>query len=190
MLNHISLMGRLTADPDVAVVGSGISRASFTLAVNRDVKNKETGQYDSDFIDIVAWRGTADFVGKYFQKGQLVAVEGRLQIESYTDREGVRRRAAKVQAERVHFAEKKQDYAGNSPGNQSYASGFTPPPPPSAAPTYTPPQAPAYGGAGASGIPSATAPVYQVPELEPVSSSNGDQFRDLSPRSNEEDLPF
>ncbi len=128
MLNHIALLGRLTDNPVLRTVSSGINNAKFTLAVNRDFKNKDTGDYETDFIDITCWRGTADFVSKYFTKGQLVVVEGRLEINSYTDKEGVRRRAANVVASQVHFAESRRD-SGN----------FTPAP-------YGGAQAPAYGG--------------------------------------------
>lgn len=122
MLNHIALLGRLTDNPVLRSVGAGISCANFTLAVNRDFKNKDTGDYETDFLDIVAWRGTADFVSKYFTKGQLVVVEGRVETSSYTDRENVRRRKWQVIANQVHFAEGKRD------GGNNYATGFNPPP--------------------------------------------------------------
>lgn len=181
MLNHITLMGRLTDNPDLRSVGSGISTVSFTIAVNRDFKNKETGNYEADFIDIQAWRHTAEFVSKYFTKGQLVAVEGRLQIESYTDREGVKRRAARVVASQVHFAEGRRD---SESGQTNYATGFTPPPANEnnfapAPSNYTPP-----ASAGGYSTPSAGgANPYQTP-------SNSDQFRTVVGPESEEDLPF
>lgn len=119
-MNHICLLGRLTDNPVLRSVSSGISNAKFTLAVNRPFKNKDSGENEADFIDITCWRGTADFVGKYFTKGQLVAVEGRLEINSYTDQQGVRRRGAQVVASQVHFAEPRRDGGGG--GN------FTPAP--------------------------------------------------------------
>ena len=94
MLNHIVLMGRLTRDPELRRTGSGISVASFTLAVDRDFASKdarESGERETDFIDIVAWRSTADFVSRYFTKGRMAVVEGRLQIRDWTDKDGGKR---------------------------------------------------------------------------------------------------
>lgn len=107
MLNHITIMGRLTRDPDLRKTDSGISVASFTLAVDRDRKN-DTGTRDTDFIDCVAWRGTADFVADYFTKGKLAAVSGRLQIREWTDKNDNKRKTAEVVADNVYFAESKQ----------------------------------------------------------------------------------
>ena len=107
-LNKVILMGRLTRDPELRTTNNGTSVASFSLAVERDFKNRETGERETDFIDIVAWRQTADFVSQYFQKGQLAAVEGRLQIRDWTDTDGHKRRAAEVVAQSVYFAGQKQ----------------------------------------------------------------------------------
>ncbi|MDR0293390.1 MAG: single-stranded DNA-binding protein [Oscillospiraceae bacterium] len=107
MLNKIILMGRLTREPELRTTQSGISVTSFTLAVDRDFQRGEERQ--TDFIDIVAWRGTADFVHKYFRKGQLVAVAGRLQSRKWEDKEGNKRVSFEVVADEVHFAERKQD---------------------------------------------------------------------------------
>lgn len=107
MLNKIILMGRLTREPELRTTQNGISVASFTLAVERDFQRGEERQ--TDFIDIVAWRGTADFVHKYFRKGQLVAVTGRLQSRKWEDKDGNKRTSFEVVTEEVHFAEKKQD---------------------------------------------------------------------------------
>ncbi|MBQ4244581.1 MAG: single-stranded DNA-binding protein [Clostridia bacterium] len=107
MLNQITLMGRLTAAPDVRTTPSGISVTRFTLAVERDFKDRD-GNKQTDFIDVVTWRSTADFVGRYVNKGQLVCVNGSLQTRSYEDREGNKRKAFEVVAENVYFCEKKE----------------------------------------------------------------------------------
>ena len=109
MLNHIVLMGRLTRDPELHRTGSGTAVASFSLAVDRDFQSRDSGERETDFIDIVAWRSTAEFVDKYFTKGQMAVVSGRLQIRSWTDKEGARRRTAEVVAENVYFGEPKRD---------------------------------------------------------------------------------
>ena len=117
MLNRIVLMGRLTRDPEIRHTQSGASVASFTLAVDRDFKSRESGERSTDFIDIVAWRATADFVGKYFTKGRMAVVEGRLQIRDWTDRDGGKRRSAEVVADNVYFADSKRD--GDNGGSYS-----------------------------------------------------------------------
>lgn len=110
MLNAVCLMGRLTRDPELKTTGSGVSVTSFTLAVDRAyVKQGEDRQ--ADFIDVVAWRGTADFVCKYFRKGQLIAVQGSIQTRIYTDKDGNKRKAVEVVAGNVHFAEGKKESA-------------------------------------------------------------------------------
>ena len=108
MLNHIVLMGRLTRDPELRRTGSGIAVASFTLAVDRDFKS-QNGEKECDFIDVVAWRSTGEFVSKYFTKGSMAVVSGRLQIRAWTDKEGNKRKAFEVVADNVHFAEPKRD---------------------------------------------------------------------------------
>ena len=101
MLNHIVLMGRLTRDPELRRTGSGLAVVSFSLAVDRDFGNRETGDRETDFIDIVAWRNTAEFVSKYFTKGRMAVVSGRLQIRNWTDKEGHKRRSAEDVADNV-----------------------------------------------------------------------------------------
>lgn len=108
MLNHIVLMGRLTRDPELRHTGSGISVASFTLAVDRDSKS-QNGEKECDFIGIVAWRNTAEFVSKYFDKGSMAVVSGRLQIRAWTDKDGNKRRSAEVVADNVYFGSSKRD---------------------------------------------------------------------------------
>lgn len=108
MLNHIVLMGRLTRDPELRRTGSGTAVASFSLAVERDYAPQGQDR-ETDFIDVVAWRSTAEFVDKYFTKGQMAVVSGRLQIRSWTDKEGNKRRTAEVVADNVYFGEPKRD---------------------------------------------------------------------------------
>ena len=107
MLNHITIMGRLTAAPELRTTPSNISVTRFTLAVERDFKDRD-GNKRTDFIDCVAWRSTADFVGKYVNKGQLVCVSGSLQTRTYEDKDGNKRKAVEVVAENVYFCEKKE----------------------------------------------------------------------------------
>ena len=109
MLNHIVLMGRLTRDPELRRTGSGIAVASFSLAVDRDFgSSANNGEKETDFIDIVAWRNTAEFVSKYFTKGRMAVVSGRLQIRNWTDKEGNKRRSAEVVADNVYFGDSKR----------------------------------------------------------------------------------
>ncbi len=102
MMNQISLMGRLTHDPELRRTGSGVAATSFALAVDRDYL--KDGERETDFIDCVAWRQTAEFVAKYFSKGQLCGVVGRLQFRNWTDKDGNKRRSAEVIVERIYFA--------------------------------------------------------------------------------------
>ena len=108
MLNKIILMGRLTRDPELRRTGSGTAVTSFSLAVDRDFKS-QGGEKETDFIDIVAWRNTAEFVSKYFTKGRMAVVEGRLQMRDWTDRDGNKRRTAEVVADNVYFGDSKRD---------------------------------------------------------------------------------
>ena len=114
MLNHIVLMGHLTRDPELRHTGSGVAVASFTLAVDRDFQSKDTQEKAVDFIDIVAWRNTAEFVSKYFTKGRMAAVSGRLQIRNWTDKDGNKRRSAEVVADNVYFGDSKRDGTQNT----------------------------------------------------------------------------
>lgn len=117
MLNKIILMGRLTRDPELRRTQTGTAVASFSLAVDRDYKAKGA-EKETDFIDIVAWRNTAEFVSKYFSKGRMAVVEGRLQVRSYTDKEGNNRRVAEVVADNIYFGDSKKD--GGNTGSGSY----------------------------------------------------------------------
>lgn len=114
MLNHITIMGRLTRDPELRYTQSQTPVASFTLAVDRDYGGRDGGEKQTDFIDCVAWRQTAEFVSKYFQKGSMAVVSGRLQIRDWTDREGGKRRSAEVVVDNVYFGESRRRDSGDS----------------------------------------------------------------------------
>lgn len=114
MLNHITIMGRLTADPELRRTSNGVSVASFTLAVDRDRRNKDTGDRDADFIRCTAWRYTAEFVSKYFAKGQMAVVSGRLRMDLYTDQQGNKRTSAEVQVDNIYFGDSKKADKSNS----------------------------------------------------------------------------
>ena len=120
MLNKIFLMGRLTRDPELRRTGGGTPVTSFSLAVDRDFKG-QNGEKETDFIDVVAWRNTAEFVSKYFTKGRMIVVDGRLQIRDYTDRDGVQRRAAEVVADNVYFGDSVRDGGQQTAAAPSYA---------------------------------------------------------------------
>ena len=166
MLNHIVIMGRLTRDPELRRTGSGIAVTSFSLAVDRDFGGRDGGERETDFIDCVAWRHTGEFVSKYFTKGRMAVVSGRLQIRSWTDKDGNKRRTAEVVADNVYFGDSKRDneggsyggntyggnsYGGNSYGNNNYGGN-----------SYNAP-APSYGGYTA---PAASAPASDFAMLD------------------------
>lgn len=117
MLNHISLMGRLTRDPELRYTSSGTAVASFSLAVERDFVSRDGGERQTDFIDCVAWRQTGEFVSKYFAKGNMAAVSGRLQIRDWNDKEGNKRRSAEVVVDNVYFCESKKSRESSGPAS-------------------------------------------------------------------------
>ena len=119
MLNHIVIMGRLTRDPELRHTQSGIAVTSFTVAVDRDYQSRDGGEKQTDFINCVAWRSTGEFVSKYFTKGSMIVVSGRLQIRSYTDKDGNNRTAAEIVADNVYFGESKRS-SGDSGYSRSY----------------------------------------------------------------------
>ena len=123
MLNHIVIMGRLARDPELRHTQTGTPVTSFTLAVDRDFKDKNTGERQTDWIDVVAWRGTGEFVSRYFAKGRMAVVEGRLQIRDWTDKEGNKRRSAEVVADNVYFGDSKRDGDGGSYGDRGSSYG-------------------------------------------------------------------
>ena len=141
MLNKIFIMGRLTRDPELRRTQTGTPVASFSLAVDRDFKDESTGERATDFIDVVAWRATGEFVSRYFTKGRMAVVEGRLQIRPYTDRDGNKRTAAEVVAENFYFGDSRREGEsggsyGGSYGGQSYGAPAAQQPAPGyAAPT-------------------------------------------------------
>lgn len=122
MLNHITIMGRLTRDPELRRTGTGLAVASFTVAVDRDWPNKETGEKETDFINCVAWRQRGEFVSKYFKKGSMIVVSGRLQIRSWTDDSGNKRTTAEIVAEDVYFGggKKKESTTANTSTYDNY----------------------------------------------------------------------
>ena len=148
MLNHITIMGRLTRDPELRRTGSGVAVASFTVAVDRDVapqgQDKET-----DFIDCVAWRNTGEFVAKYFTKGRMSVVDGRLQIRSWTDKDGNKRRTAEIVADHCYFGD------SNPQGNQSNQGGYSAPSSGYSAPAGNYGTGGQYGGYGGGYAPPA-----------------------------------
>ena len=160
MLNHITIMGRLTRDPELRHTQTGTPVASFSLAVDRDFKDRTSGEKTTDFIDIVAWRQTAEFVSRYFTKGRLAVVEGRLQLRDWTDKDGNKRRAAEVVAANVYFGDSKRD---------AEAGGYV-------APT------------GGYGVPGGYAPPAAPANNAYAAPAAGDQFAELSDDDGE--LPF
>ena len=143
MLNHITIMGRLDREPELRRTGSGIAVASFTVAVDRDFGGRDGGEKETDFIDCVAWRQTGEFVSKYFTKGRMIVVSGRLQIRSWNDKDGNKRRTAEVVADNCYFGDSKRDgestgsYGGNTYGGNAYSA-----------------PAPSYGGYSAPAAPA------------------------------------
>ena len=122
MLNHITIMGRLTRDPELRRTGTGTAVASFTVAVDRDFGGRDGGERETDFIDCVAWRQTGEFVSKYFTKGSMIVVSGRLQIRNWNDKDGNKRRSAEVVADNVYFGESKRSSEGGSYDNSAYSA--------------------------------------------------------------------
>ena len=120
MLNHITIMGRLTRDVELRRTQSGVAVASFTLACDRDFADKATGNKETDFVDIVAWRQTGEFASKYLSKGRMAIVSGRLQIRQWTDKDGGKRRSAEVVADNVYFGDSKHDTDNNVGKTEAY----------------------------------------------------------------------
>ena len=119
MLNHIVLMGRLTRDPELRRTGSGTAVASFTIACDRDFSSKDGGERETDFIDCVAWRQTGEVVSKYFTKGRMIVVSGRLQVRKWKNKEGENRYTTEVVADNVYFGDSKKEES-NSYGAAPY----------------------------------------------------------------------
>lgn len=160
MLNRIVLMGRLTRDPELRRTQSGTAVVSFSIACDRDYA-AQGAERETDFIDIVAWRGTAEFVDKYFSKGRIIVVAGRLQIRNWQDKEGNKRRSAEVVADNVYFGDSKRDSAdGGFNQSQGYAQSF-------------------------NQIPQPQQPAYQAPQNVSAASSDFSMLSDDDP-----ELPF
>ncbi len=163
MLNHITIMGRLTRDPELRRTGSGVAVASFRVAVDRDIAPKDGGERKADFIDCVAWRQTGEFISKYFTKGRMIVVDGRLEMRDWTDRDGNKRTSAEIVVANAYFGDSKRDsdsgnsYGGNSyGGNNSYGNSGN-----FSGNSYNAP-APSYGGYSAP----ASAPASDFAMLE------------------------
>lgn len=119
MLNHITIMGRLTRDPELRRTGQGTAVTSFTVAVDRDIPGKD-GSRETDFIDCVAWRQTGEFVAKYFTQGRMIIVDGKLQIRTWKDKQGNNRKTAEVIADNVYFGDSKPDGSSHGGGYNTY----------------------------------------------------------------------
>ena len=138
MLNHIVVMGRLVRDPELRRTGSGVAVATFRVAVDRDYVPKDGGERRADFIDCVAWRATGEFISKYFSKGRMIVVDGRLEMRDWTDKEGNKRTSAEINVANAYFGDSRRDSEGTSNYSNSYNnnSGYNSSPAP----------APSYGG--------------------------------------------
>ena len=160
MLNKIFIMGRLTRDPELRRTQSGTAVTSFSLAVDRDYKS-QSGEKETDFIDVVAWRSTAEFVSKYFTKGSMAVVSGRLQIRSWTDKDGNKRRTAEIVADNVYFGSSKRDDASNS---GSYSNSYSAAPSGNYGGGYSAPASSGNYGSGYSAPASAPASDFAMLE--------------------------
>ena len=120
MLNHIVIMGRLVRDPELRRTGNGIAVASFRVAVDRDYAPKDGGERKADFIDCVAWRQTGEFISKYFSKGRMIVVDGRLEMRDWTDKDGNKRTSAETVVANAYFGDSKRDSEGGSYGGNTY----------------------------------------------------------------------
>ena len=165
MLNRIIIMGRLARDPELRRTQTGTPVASFRLAVDRDFKDKSTGERSTDWIDVVAWRATAEFVSRYFTKGRMAVVEGRLQMRDWTDKDGNKRTTAEVVAENVYFGDSKRDGDGGG-----YSAGYS------------------QGGYSSGGYSSGGYAAPASPSGYGAPPAEGDQFAELSDDDGE--LPF
>lgn len=128
MLNNATIMGRICKDIELRRTGNGTAVASFTIACDRDFPNKTTGEKETDFVEIVCWKNTAEFVHKYFSKGRMIVVSGRLQIRSWTDKDGNKRRTAEVVADNCYFGDSKNSNTENNSDNNFANFGNSPAP--------------------------------------------------------------
>ena len=160
MLNHIVIMGRLVRDPELRRTGSGVAVASFRVAVDRDYAPKDGGERKADFIDCVAWRQTGEFISKYFSKGRMIVVDGRLEMRDWTDNEGNKRTSAEVVVTNAYFGDSKRDDSSNS---GSYNGGSYSAPSGNFGGGYSAPSNPSYGNSYAA---PASAPASDFSMLE------------------------
>lgn len=181
MLNKIIIMGRLGKDPELRHTQQGTPVASFSLAVDRDFKDKGTGERVTDWIDVVAWRQTGEFVSRYFTKGRMAVVEGRLQMRDWTDRDGNKRRSAEVVADNVYFGDSKRDGDGGGYQQGGYSQGGGYPQGSYPQGGY---QQPEYGGGYGGGYGGPPAP---GPSSYPASDYGG--FQDMG-EEDDGNLPF
>ena len=152
MLNHITIMGRLTRDPELRRTGSGVAVASFRVAVDRDFAPKDGGERKADFIDCVAWRQTGEFISKYFTKGRMIVVDGRLEMRDWTDKDGNKRTSAEVVVANAYFGDSKRDSdGGNAYGGSSYGGSSS------------------YGGNSGYSAPAPSYGSYSAPSSAPTS---------------------
>lgn len=128
MLNHINIMGRLVSDPELRRTGSGVAVANFTIACDRDFADKQSGEKETDFIECVAWRQTGEFVSKYFTKGRMAVVSGRLQIRNLADKDGNKRKTAEVVADNIYFGDSKNSNSDSTVGTYAASYGTSPTP--------------------------------------------------------------
>ncbi len=142
MLNHIVIMGRLTRDPELRRTGTGIAVASFRVAVDRDFAPKDGGERKADFIDCVAWRNTGEFISKYFTKGRMIVVDGRLEMRDWTDKDGNKRTSAEIVVANAYFGDSKRDNDSSASSGNSYGGYNSAQAAPSYG-NYAPPAAPA-----------------------------------------------
>ena len=124
MLNHITIMGRLTRDPELRRTGTGVGVASFRVAVDRDYAPKDGGERKTDFIDFVAWRQTGEFISKYFTKGRMIVVEGRLEMRDWTDKDGNKRTSAEINVDNAYFGDSRRDGDGGSYAQAAPAQSY------------------------------------------------------------------
>lgn len=186
MLNSVNVTGRITAEPEVKSTQTGIAVCSFSLACDRDFKNKETGERETDFFDCVAWRHTAEFMGQYVRKGNQITLSGRLIAENYVDKEGNKRKSVKIQVSDVYLPPKSNVQSETAPPHTAQQQGAYQPPqnngyvPPAPQQGY-PPQgqqyAPQYAPAQSQSMPPPQNNGYNIPPQGQVTG-------------NEEELPF
>lgn len=168
MLNIAVIMGRLTATPELRTTPNGVSVTSFSVAVDRSYSSKGGGERQTDFINVTAWRGTAEFICKYFQKGQMIAINGSIQTRNYEDKQGNRRTAVEIVADNANFCGSRRESGG---GDEAYGGSF----------------GGSFSGGGGAQAPAASAPAAPAEPAPAYSSGDADEFGDVF---EDNDLPF